>query len=708
MNINDSTYLLEWKTKMSQVIRLRYPPEKISDQAISVYLDDKITETLNDRGVLLVNNYTGNVAKSTILKMIELIRNNNLVCAGGGCLFLPHGVKRNLLIDFILYIMDGRGNAKKQRKKFPKGSKEWSDWDLVQLAFKLIINSLYGCMGYPGFTMFNIFLAEAITNQGRHIITSAVNAIENFLGDNMLYENAGEVYHVIRTIDEEFHKKTPGHLTDYSMKMFANEIDIDNLPEMCTQRFLKHCIFGYTPEFISDLRAIFSRMNNDELLMMYFKNNFMEFSRLSFIKSKTRELLLMQGPLIFCEDYCYKEECLPILNELWELYDFFVHYNYPVFDRIQKAMYLDKTKSLYTDTDSVFISLDEVVQYVCHEVFTSPEDAHMSADDLRFTGANFALSIANRMISSAMGTLCKSINVNPEFTKLLKMKNEFFFSRIMFTDVRKRYVSLSLLQEGQLLYDDDKYASYEDARAAGKPGLPEIKGFDFKKAGTKQYVRDFCTNLCLDEIMYPEKISPVRIFKKVLALKAEMIESIRHGNMQFFKQANVKKPEYYKNPFSTQGVCAVMMWNALMPDKALEFPTDINIIPIKEMTWPKGKVIRGPEDDKGMAPIRSTAKGPEHQRNIHEYMEKYPEGYQLLHSNLYMSQNPLIAHMNLTSIAIPKNIDYELPDYVTYLFDTDSVINDTMALILPLLKSIGIKSFQVSADVEYMSNMVDL
>lgn len=717
MDASKSSFLIEWKEKMTQVIRFKFPPDKISDKEISVYLDQVITKNLNDRKVLLVNNYTNKVSRASILQMIELIRNNGLICAGGGCLFLPHGVKRNLLIDFILYIMDGRGNAKKQRKKFPKGSKEWSDWDLVQLAFKLIINSLYGCMGYPGFTMFNIFLAEAITNQGRHIITSAVNAIEGFLGDNMLFENSSEVFHVIRTIDAEFKKKTPGYITDTAKDMFRSEIDFDKLPDMCTDRFLKHCIFAYNQSFIDTLRSMFSQMSSDELLMMYFKNNFMEFSRLWFIKEKIRLLLLETGPLLFCEDEDYRkrdkngdiiQDSVPILNELWELYDFFVHYNYPIFDRLQKAMYLDKSKSLYTDTDSVFISLDQVVQYVFHEVFTSPEDANMSADDLRFTAANFTLSIANRMISAAMATLCRSINVGPEFTKLLKMKNEFFFSRIMFSDVKKRYVSLSLLQEGQLLYDDSKFGSYEEAKAAGKPGLPEIKGFDFKKAGTKQYVRDFCTNLCLDEILYPEKINPVRIFKKVLALKAEMESSIMHGNMSFFKQANVKKPEYYKNPFSTQGVCAVTLWNALMPDKALDFPTDINVIPIKEMTWPRGKVITGPEDADGSRPIRSTAKGPEHQKNIAAYAAKFPEAYNRLHANLYMSENSLIQHMTLTSIAIPKNLDYELPDFITYLFDTESVINDTISLILPLMKSVGIKSFQVSADVEYMSNMVEL
>jgi hypothetical protein len=73
-----------------------------------------------------------------------------------------------------------------------------------------------------------------------------------------------------------------------------------------------------------------------------------------------------------------------------------------------------------------------------------------------------------------------------------------------------------------------------------------------------------------------------------------------------------------------------------------------------------------------------------------------------------MSDNILIRHMSLSSIAIPKNIDYQLPAYIKDLMDIDSVINDTMSLILPVTKCVGINSFQVTSNTEYMSNMISL
>ena len=680
------SYIREWKEKMSSIIRMRFSNEQISDKKIDNYLNNLIMTKVKDPRILLVNNYTNKVSRLTTLKLIEVIRGKNLICAGGGCLFLQHKEKRNILIEFILYIMQSRNDAKASRKLFEKGSDEWDDADRLQLAFKLVINSLYGCLGYPGFIMFNIFLAEAITNQGKHIITTAINAIENFLGDSMMYETPNDVYNVINKIDTEFYSKTKGKFSDKLIAMIGNEIDLKNLPQMCLRRYLDHCIFAYSKDFVSNLYEIFKNMSVDELIMMYYKNNFLEFSRLNFMKEKIKNLILMNGPLAFCEDYAFKDNtCIELLEDIWSFYELFVLYDYPIYDRIRKAMYIDKTCSLYTDTDSVFVSLDRAVKYIKNEVFTSVSESGMNDQNFTFTAANVILAIVNRMIAHSMQTLCRSLNITPEFAKMLKMKNEFFFSRIMFTDVKKRYISLALLQEGQVLNDGN--------------GLPEIKGFDFIKAGTKKYVKDYYTKLCLEEILYPEEIKPARVFKKVLDLKYSMEDTISRGNMEFFKQANVKKPEYYKNPYSTQGVCAIILWNTLCPDKALEFPTDVNIVPIKELTFPKPSKTKK-NSDKELNPLN--------QKGILEFQKRFPDKYDLLYKNIYSSPNPLIKHINLTSIAIPKNIDYEIPEHIRYLYNIENVINDNLNLILPILKSIGINSLQVTTNNSYMSNIVSL
>ena len=218
----------------------------------------------------------------------------------------------------------------------------------------------------------------------------------------------------------------------------------------------------------------------------------------------------------------------------------------------------------------------------------------------------------------------------------------------------------------------------------------------------------------MNEILRAETIDPTRIFMKYLDFKDLMEKEIRRGNYDFFKQANVKKPEHYKNPYSTQGVNAVLLWNALMPDKALEFPIDVNIIPIRDLTWSlstaEKKMLTGSQNPMAGGPVRAQVSlGPsEKNRDIMWYKENYPEAYRKIFTSIYSSTNPLIQHMNLTSIAVPKNIDYEIPDFVKNLFDIESVINNALSLGIPLLKSVGIQSFQVSSTQEHVSNMVSL
>ena len=57
MNIAESSYLLEWKDKMKQIIRLQYSEEELSEKKLDKYLDSQIEKNLNDHKLLLVNNY---------------------------------------------------------------------------------------------------------------------------------------------------------------------------------------------------------------------------------------------------------------------------------------------------------------------------------------------------------------------------------------------------------------------------------------------------------------------------------------------------------------------------------------------------------------------------------------------------------------------------------------------------------------------------
>lgn len=135
-----------WKTEMSKLLKMKYG-SKYSKSEIDNKLNIVIEKNLKNHNVSVFNNYANTTFRTNILELTDLIEENHLIITGGGCLFLPHGVKPNILIDFIMEIMKRRKDAKKMRKNFDKGTDGWLKWDIAQLLNKLVINSLYGCMG---------------------------------------------------------------------------------------------------------------------------------------------------------------------------------------------------------------------------------------------------------------------------------------------------------------------------------------------------------------------------------------------------------------------------------------------------------------------------------------------------------------------------------------------------------------------------------
>ena len=665
--------LVEWKKEMSKLLKMKYG-NKYSKTEINDKLDGIIKTHLNDRHVSVFNNYTDASTRTTILGLTDFIESNKIIITGGGCLFMPHNTKPNILIEFILEIMKRRKDAKKMRKNFDKGSDGWLKWDIAQLLNKLVINSLYGCMGYPGFLLYNVFTAEAITAQGRHIITTAINMVEGFLGAAFYYVDENELSHYLYNIHEEYKRYGDLDVSSFGVT--------DYLP-LAYDKLINMSKFTMSDKQKNNLLDMLTGKPQGELALIYYKNNLLEFSRLDIVKAKFKYIIENNGLLSFCEmDLLKDDEMRKVTKDIWDLYEVFVLYNYPVNDRIRKAMYLPKTRALYTDTDSVFVSVYHLVDYVKNDVLHG-NNPMASDNDLTFTSVNLMLIFINIAIDRALKTLCSSTNIEPEYGLKLGMKNEFYLKRILFMEKKKRYISLSVLQEGQLL--------------GGGKGKPEIKGIEFIKSNTKPYLREFYTKLATEEILETENISPNRIFKKMAQLKSDIEYGMSHGDSKFYKQSKVKTPENYKNPFSTQGITAVMLWNAICPDKQIELPADVNIVPIKSLKQDK------PKDDTKVAEF-----DPCKNKNIAEIAENYPEVYERLCKEIYSNPNPLIRYMNMSSIALPKNTDIDIPQYIFDLINYDDIVTNSIQLFLPVMESLGIHSVPTTANTSHMTNIIQL
>ncbi len=687
----EAIFITKWKAKVSGIIKMKY--DDIDDKKLNKLLDEIIGMTLKNPKVGIINNYLNKVVKTDVLSLIDTIDNNNLIIGGSGVLYQPHGVKENPLIHFIMKNMSLRSEFKKLRKNYDKGTDEWSMYDILQLIVKILINTLYGVMGYPGFILFNLFIAESITNQGKQIVCTAVESFENFLEDAVKFSTTSEMYEYISNIHNEYEEKYKGKLDIDAIRM----VDIDH---KLVKRIVNKCAFDATDETILTLEKIVFNMKEPEKYILYYKNNMMEFNQLPFIKDKYEYIinnidLLTAGELWRIKD----EKILGIINDLWAFYEVFVFYNYPVYDRLRKAMYIDKKNVLYVDTDSNFVGIANYIEYIT----SLCKHKNLSEDDAVLTSASIMIIFMSNMINASLFKLAKGMNVSDEYAKKLNMKNELYLDRILFTTKKKRYISNAKSQEGQIL--------------GNGLGMEEIKGFEFIKSTTKPFVKEYFTKICLEDILRAETINVEKIYKKLIILRQDIESSMKRGESKYFKQANVKTIDNYKKPYSTQGITAILVWNTLNPQYAIELPTDVDIVPIKELTFkkpavPKEKQINpqlkslGYEEPKGIK--RVDTDGYMKNKNTKWFAEKHPETFELLKNGIYNNPNELIRHMGIKYIAKPKNENVPIPDWFGDLIDTEKIVVSTLGLFTPILESLGLKNLKTTSTVTYPSNMIDL
>lgn len=649
-----------WKKHTMDVVRERYG-DTISMIKVEEYLDQVIASELKDPTVYVVNNQKHKVFTSDLLALTESIEDQNLLIGGASVLFCQHDQMKNPVRNFILRQRNKRKEEKKKRDTYDKvlNPEEWMKWDIKQLNTKILQNSLYGVLGYAKFILHNLFLAESITRMGRVIISTAACGFENFLADNIKFSTTSEIYEYINLIIKEYEDL-------YKGKMIFSILGVTKTSEEVFDRIMKKCSFYVPGNTQRHLMAMINRQPDDIKLLLYYKNNFLEFNRIPCIKEKIKFFMSRIDELKLPSlEKIKDEEARKEVADLWNFYDVFVFYNHPIYDSVRKMAYGTREAVLYIDTDSNFVALNRWVQQIRHEIMEDqyPQDPK----EMVFICANIITIFLTTVVDRNLKMYARNCNVSEKWAQYLSMKNEFFFWRILFGDVKKRYIDLQMIQEGKLLNDGN--------------GIPEIKGYDLQKSTTKENLQKFYTDLCMKQILSPDEIDLRTIMLDIDALKKEIRRSMEAGESLYFKQANVNPPEHYATPLRISGIKAVMLWNALSPEYAIELPSDVDIIPIRNINSAKGR----------------------------EWLQlHYPDVYARFEREIINNRNPNIAQMSCNVIAKPKNANIPMPEWLKDMMDTAKVVNSTVKLIAPIMESLGLKVQRPSSTKEYLTNIVDL
>ncbi|KAF7851792.1 hypothetical protein BT93_L2647 [Corymbia citriodora subsp. variegata] len=141
---------------------------------------------------------------------------------------LPSSKTTGVLPELLKNLVERRKLVKQWMKK-ATGLKV-QQFDIQQQALKLTANSMYGCLGFSNSRFYAKPLAELITLQGREILQSTVDLVQNNLNLEVIYGDTDSIMIYSGLDDISKAKATAGKvIQEVNKKYRCLEIDLDGL-----------------------------------------------------------------------------------------------------------------------------------------------------------------------------------------------------------------------------------------------------------------------------------------------------------------------------------------------------------------------------------------------------------------------------------------------------------------------------------------------
>ena len=582
----DSKYLKKYKDRMCQAMMQANPTWKKKD--VEKIIERTIEERLENPTVTLDNNYTHEQKDSTLLSVLDWSLDRKPLIAGNGTFYKNQYEALNPTREMLDEWADNRKFFKK--KMFQAGeiygtnSREYNDNDRKQLNEKINMNSYYGGSGAKTSAFYSKWSGPATTLTAQSVISTAEQTFEAFLADNYVFLNLTELIEWIRSI-----LKKDFYLDDFIVRVKRQDV-------------IQHLLSRILNKEENDEEILQNYLTDctiDELTFLYYKNNMIEFIEnhnpvkdmiidilekvenydhvdekdpqwLRYIPSKHYDEFKSQSAKkwnkfvnkeMFMDPNSPPDSIIKELDVLSECIIKYVYTEYLSFDRIYRLKNFFRNTVTVIDTDSNFLSLDILMNYLLNSVI-EPDGYGRSQRHNEFVLINTITFIITKIIRITLDFYGKQSNIPEEYRGRFDMKNEFFDELLVIAEKKKRYITKQTLREGNY----------------NNPPKIDTKGFDFKKATTSEYAEKVFNQLIKDYVVTPEHVDVKSLINGLRAFKKEIITSIRNGERKFLPNGNAKEFGAYKEPGREQSVRGVLTWNYLYPDNQIELPAKISLV----------------------------------------------------------------------------------------------------------------------------------
>lgn len=683
--------------RMASINRSDIPYNVLNDA-----IDYSIAKRFTDSQVQIENNYKKKVVNMSLLDTCDYIDTKKPIVAASGVLFQRHENSTNLLYQVIEEFLDARTNAKNTMFKYPKGSEEFQFWNLQQLLEKRNVNALYGSIGQYSCILYNLFVAESTTTQGRSSISASILFFEAFLSNNVKF---GSLNEIITFIDNVMGEK----------RIYNDSVilDRDITRAECFYKLISTCGFnGYVPtekelEIVWD---ILLKIPQEDINRLFYKNNLYHFFD-NKVLTKTVRYILKELKAPFLNPNKVPEEIKAPMDELYMMVREYVYYSHQVIDKLGRAENMERNVSIIIDTDSTIVSFDAWYRYILNKTYDVPmaiknneysiesfingSDRMMKTgtvkdtlniesysedkvqhdrlicpvkmipqDNLRYSIINIIANICSKLILEYMEKYAMNSNTlgvpGSNRKCLLIQKNEFLFKRAAVCEGKKHYADKQEIQEGNMIPDN------KDAAMA-------VMGLEMKKSSLAKQTQEDLENILYDDILNTNNISQINVINKLKQVEDKIHNSITNGERTYLKPATLKSISSYDDPMRIQAVRGALVYNKIrypyMPAINMDERSAVDILKVNI-----------------------------NKRNIGPLQETLPDIYNALADIL----NIAAFKDGIKAISLPP--DVQIPDWLFDYIDFNTIVNDNLSPFP--IETIGIRKMS-KKEINY-TNIIQL
>ena len=191
------------------------------------------------------------------------------------------------------------------------------------------------------------------------------------------------------------------------------------------------------------------------------------------------------------------------VNHLADIVTEFVNYKFSWHRYEDRARYQKRSVVIVSDTDSTFLMYSNILNFVLQKVLPMKLRKKGEKQDMfNLKVLNILSCFASSAIAATLWNYLGYVNVAEEDRKYIKMKNEFYYSRVIVTYAKKSYIGLMTRKE---------------AFVYPKPKM-DVKGVNFFKSTASEKTSKFIyDDVLMGELLQPKdgKISLRRVYKTI-------------------------------------------------------------------------------------------------------------------------------------------------------------------------------------------------